>query len=122
MERRDTTTDWGYWITPLGAYYPVGSHGHEAYIRKEEGMTSGQAMIRGWVRVVTANMFQVEACFDLLSSRAKATMVRLARQGDYHQFVADVYRDDGQYSVNRYAILHDFLRGIEALSHASETV
>ncbi len=114
------STEWGYWITPLGGVYPVGSHGHDVFIRKEEGISSLTAMQRGWARINTISSFQLEACVDRLSSRTRSKVIALARDSDFHSFILDHHGDDGEVS-QRFPVLHDFIHGFMALSQGALT-
>jgi hypothetical protein len=110
-------TDYGYWISQYAEVYPVGDHGHERFIKQVENCNSGEAMMDGWVRVVTVgSVFQAEACFPRLKPRVKSTLAALARSGDWTQFIVDNHDGTGEYTINRYEMRHDFNRGIEKLS------
>jgi hypothetical protein len=110
-------TDYGYWISQFAEVYPVGDHGHERFIRSVEGCNSAEAMKSGWVRVIVGhNVLQAEACFPVLKPRVKAKLIQLARAVDYSSFIVDNHNGTGDYTVNQYNLLHDFIHGVEELS------
>lgn len=110
-------TDYGYWISQYAEIYPVGDHGHEPFIRSVEGCNSAEAMMGGWIRVVVSpSVLQAEACFPRLKPRVKAKLIQLARSGDFGSFIVDNHDGTGNYTVNQYHMLHEFLHGIEALA------
>ena len=113
-------TDYGYWISQYAEIYPVGDHGHETFMRAVENCTSGDAILDGWIRVVVGGSVpQAEACFPVVKPRVKEKLVQIARYGGYESFIVDNYDGSGDYSINQYGMIQEFLRGIESLARKS---
>ncbi len=107
-------TEYGYWIDPMGHIFPVGKHGHEAFVR-DQGFSSAIAIRRGWIRITTYVAFQVEAMFSQVLAMGKNKMMQIARASDAGTYFVDSHDYDGGYESKVFKSYIEFQHGMDAI-------
>jgi hypothetical protein len=95
IERQIPMTSYGYWITPVCDIIPVGFEAHDRYIQKNENMNVTQAVLAGWVRVVSPRMggrMFIET-LPRPTDRCKALLASMAK--DYDNYTIDLMTSEG---------------------------
>jgi hypothetical protein len=95
------TTEYGYWISPTGQFFPVHYQRHAYVIAKisndETGvsLTNFQAMREGWIRVIADEQsISVEMYAHRGATRAISALRRLCLSGQRDKFYATIHAAD----------------------------